>query len=656
LISRSSFHELIIVLWGPLLRVGPSILVLTIALAIRLPHYDVAWFGIDQVYFLAEARRILAGATDVVGPLSSGLNLLGPLYSYLLAGLLGIRNDAAFLGLFNVLCEVAGAWFVFDASRRVAGTTAGVVAGITYAVSPILVLSTRLIWNPSLLPMMVAIGWWMAVRYGEKPTLPRLATTALVAGLMLPLHPTGLFPAAGVVLAAVLMHPPPLAHLAIAAVAGVLPLVPTLMRMTNRSGDVSTLSSLLTFPADFFSTLPAVITLFLSFPARLAPDDRAAIIAAGALYVVALIAAIGAIRGMLAGHAPHAQHPQHPRHPWHPRVWLAMSLTCTVYLIAAAIYSGGLTWYYLLAFVPMCALFVAGAIGSVPARLQAVGATIVLACALAEAVFVYRFDAAAIESGLLRIDSSRVMIRRAPGEAFSLTMREVREISNEAARVVPEGATALQSVHGMRGEFWRESGAEFMPAAAAPQPVRERQFTVVGRHAAPLKEDATLVATRVCASTRDDIRWRGQHRALPGWETASFADDHWFELPLPRRTEAPSLAADNPRFAEWRTGRLVLRGRFNVQTPGRKRLLAITTHSPPGAPVPVTELFVNGVSMTPTKSRVMYGIYLNQEWLIDLTTRVTAGENLIAIGLLSPSNTFDLDVFEVPCRDAEIYF
>ena len=645
-----------------MLRAGPSILVLTIALAARLPHYDVAWFGIDQVYFLSEARRILAGATDVVGPLSSGLNLLGPLYSYLLAGLLWIRNDAAFLGLFNVLCEVAGAWFVFDASRRVAGTTAGVVAGITYAVSPILVLSTRLIWNPSLLPMMVAIGWWMAVRYGEKPTLPRLATTALVAGLMLPLHPTGVFPAAGVVLAAVLMHPPPLAHLAIAAAAGLLPLVPTLMRMTNRSGDVSTLGSQLTFPADFFSTLPAVITLFLSFPARLAPDDGAAAIAAGALYVVALIAAIGAIRGMLAGHSPYPSHPPHPRHSWHPwhpwhsRLWLTMSLTSAVYLIAAAAYSGGLTWYYLLAFVPMCALFVARAIGGVSTRLQAVGATIALACALAEAVFVYRFDAVAIESGLLRIDSSRVMIRRAPGEAFSLTMREVREISNEAAQVVPEGATALQSVHGMRGELWRESGAEFMPAAAAPQAVRDRRFTVVGRHAAPLKEDATLVATRVCASIRDDIRWRGQHRALPGWETASFADDHWFELPLPRRTEAPSLSADNPRFAEWRTGRLVLRGRFNVQAPSRKRLLAITTHSPPGAPVPVTELFVNGVSMTPTKSRVMYGIYLNQEWLIDITTRVRAGENLIAIGLLSPSNTFDLDVFEVPCTDAEFYF
>jgi hypothetical protein len=333
-----------------------------------------------------------------------------------------------------------------------------------------------------------------------------------------------------------------------------------------------------------------------------------------------------------------------------------MSLTSVVYLVAAAIYSGGLTWYYLLAFVPMGALFVARAIGSLPPRVQAGGVAIVLACAVAQLVFLQRFDAAAIDTGLLRIDSSRVMIRRAPGEAFSLTMREIRAISQEALQVVSDGATALQSVHGMRGEFWRESGAEFMPWAAAPQPVGDARFTVVGRSAAPLREDARLIATRVCAAGRDEIRWRGQHRALPGWETAGFADDHWFELALPRRTEAPSLSADNPRFAEWRTGRLVLRGRYTVRTPGRKRLLAITTHSPPGAPVPVTELFVNAVPMAPTKTRAMYGIYLNQEWLIDVTDRVTMGENLIAIGFLSPSNTFDLDVFEVPCTDGEFYF
>jgi uncharacterized membrane protein (UPF0136 family) len=626
-----------------LVRVGPSILVLLLASAIRFPNYDVAWFGIDQVYFLSEARRILAGATDVVGPLSSGLNLLGPVYSYLLAGLLSIRNDATFLGVFGAACEVAGAWLVFDTGRRMAGTTAGGMAALLYAVSPITVLSTRLIWNPSLLPMMVAFGWWMAVRYAEAPTLARLVGTALVAGLMLPLHPTGIFPAAGVVGAALLSRVPPLQQLAAAAIAGLLPLVPTLVRLTRRTGDVGTLGTLFTFPSDFFSTIGAIVTLYLGFPARLAPDDRSATIAAAGLYVLAALATIGALRRMWVADRQR-------------RIWIALVVTCVVYLVAAAIYSGGLTWYYLLAFVPMCALLVAGALGALPSRVQPAGVAVVIACALAQVVFLARFDVAARDSGLLHINSARLMIRRPPGEAYSLTMREVRTISHDAAGIVPDGATALMSVHGIRGELWRESGAEFMPWAAAPRSERRVQFTVVGRGAAPLKEDAHLLGAAVCATERDEIVWRLQHRALPGWETPQFSEEQWLPLELPRRTEAPSLAADDPRFASWRSGRVVLRGRYAVRTTGRRRLVAVTAHSPPGNPVSLTEIFINSVAVTPAKARVMYGIYLNQEWLLDVTDRVTLGENLIALGFASPVNTFDLDVFEVPCSDREFYF
>jgi hypothetical protein len=433
------------------------------------------------------------------------------------------------------------------------------------------------------------------------------------------------------------------------------------MRMTRRSGDVTTLGTLLTFPADFFSTITAIVTLLLSFPARLAPGDSAASVAAGALYVLAALAIAGAIVGVVRvrprtdAHPSHLPHPTPPPHRW---FWVVMSLTCIVYLVAAAVYSGGLTWYYLLAFVPMGALFVARAVdaGSPAVRIAAVA--VAIACAVAQAVFVYRFDAAATATGMLRIDSSRVMIRRAPGEAFSLTMREVREISESASRVVPDGATALQAVHGMRGEFWRESGAEFMPWAAAPEPNRPTHFTVAGRNAAPLRDDTRMLGAGVCAAPRDEIRWRAQHRALPGWEAAAFGDESWYAVAMPRRTEGPSLAADDPRFVEWRSGRVVLRGRFTVAdiTAGRKRFIAITAHSPPGSAVPLTELFVNGVATAPTRTRVMYGIYLNQEWLVDLTDLVRPGENLIAIGFASARNTFDLDVFEVPCTDSEFYF
>jgi uncharacterized membrane protein len=612
-----------------LARVVPSILVLAIAAAIRFPNYDVAWFGIDQVYFLAEARRILGGATDVVGPLSSGLNLLGPLYSYLLAGLLWIRNDAAFLGLFGAACEVVGAWFVFDAARRLAGTTAGVAASVTYAVSPILVLSTRLIWNPSLLPMTVAVGWWMAVRYAQKPTAWRLIGTALAAGCMLPLHPTGLFPAAGVVLAALLGRMPSIPQLIVAGLVGLLPLLPTILRMTRRAGDVGALGSLLSVPADALSTVPAVVTLLLSFPARLAPGDVTARIAAGSLYALAAIGTVGAVRGIMRSNVE--------RH-----IWIGLAVTCAVYLAATAMYSGGLTWYYLLAFVPMCALFVAGAFAGLNPRPQLTGALLVVACAMTQVAFLYRFDETAKSTGLLSVNSSRVMIRRAPGDAYSLTMREVRSISTAIARVIPDGATALMSVHGIRGELWRESGAEFMPPSAAPQ--------------SPSPTQVTVVANGVCASTGDGIAWRAHQRALPGWETAQYPDSTWYPVRLPRHTDAPSLSADNPRFVEWRAPRLVLRGRYTIGADRRRRLLAVTAHSPPATVIAMPEIFVNGRPLAVSRERVMYGIYRNHEWLIDATEHVHTGENLIALGFASTGNAFDLDVFEVPCPDGEFYF
>ena len=98
-----------------------SALVLVAAVAVRLPHYDVAWFGVDQVFFMAEARRIVSGHWDAKGPLASGLNIVGPLYSYLLAVPTWFNDRPDVVGLLNVVCEVAACWLVFDAARRFAG-------------------------------------------------------------------------------------------------------------------------------------------------------------------------------------------------------------------------------------------------------------------------------------------------------------------------------------------------------------------------------------------------------------------------------------------------------------------------------------------------------------------------------------------------------
>jgi hypothetical protein len=72
--------------------------------------------------------------------------------------------------------------------------------------------------------------------------------------------------------------------------------------------------------------------------------------------------------------------------------------------------------------------------------------------------------------------------------------------------------------------------------------------------------------------------------------------------------------------------------------------------------VPLTEFFINGVAIAPAKSRVLYGVHRNEEWLFDLTAHVHRGENIVAIGFAAATNEFDLDAFVVPCVDDEWYF
>ncbi len=141
--------------------------VLATACVSRLRNYDLGWFGWDQAYFLAEARRVAAGDFDVTGPLAVGVNVIGPLYSYVLGGLLWMGGDAGFLALCNALLEVAAVGLVFVSARRLSGLAGAIAAAVTYASVPVLVLSTRMIWNPSWLPALSVVGWWLVLRYTE---------------------------------------------------------------------------------------------------------------------------------------------------------------------------------------------------------------------------------------------------------------------------------------------------------------------------------------------------------------------------------------------------------------------------------------------------------------------------------------------------------
>lgn len=620
-----------------------TLLVLGFALCVRLPHYDVSWFGNDQINFVAEGRRILSGDWNIVGPRAAGFNIIGPLYSFFVAGLLWIGEDATFVAFVNAMCEVAAAWLVYDTARRLSGQAAGVAAGVTYATAPVLIISTRLIWNPSLLPAAVALGCWLVVRYRERPSTGRLVAVALACGLAMTLHATAIFPAAAWVLIALLTKWPTPRQMAAAVVVGLLPLTPGLLRLVTAEPSPGG-AGLALGANDALATIAGIAKMTLRFPIGAYQEHWSALPSAVVLHIDALVATIGLAIGVAWKTA------------YRP-VWIGLLAALVTHLIGAIVFPGPLAWYYFTGAVPIVCLCVGHGIGVWP-RVR-VGAVALIVClATAHVVFVHHFDRPAIENGFIRMEPDGLVLRLPPGgPSYGITLRDVRNTATALRDTFPDGVTAMRASHGMRAELWRESGAEFMPRVSAPRDDWASEFVLMGEGATARHPGARVIGERTCVFERPSgASWRVWPADVPaGWELPAFADDRWYELPLPRRMTGP-LSAGPAVPVFWRTPRQFLRGRVNVERPSGQHLYVVSLHSTGSSQHWVERFVVNGIDVSATKSRAAHSaVFRNEEWLFDLTGRMQQGENLIALTVDGQTPAFDVDVFELPCLDREWY-
>lgn len=627
------------------LRVWAGVAVLIFAGLVRLPHYDISWFGNDQINFVAEGRRILAGDWNIVGPRAAGFNIVGPLYSFMLAGLLWIGQDAAFLAFVNAMCEVVAAWLVYDTARRLSGVAAGVAAGVLYASAPILMISNRLIWNPSLLPAAVALGCWLVVRYAERPSTWRLVAVALMCGLTVTLHATGIFPSVAWVLIVVLTKWPSPGQLAAAIVAGLLPLTPIVLRLLSATSQASADRAPLA-ANDVLETITGIGAMMVNFPVSAYREHWSAMPSAVVLRIDALMAILGLAIGVT-------------RKDPYRRVWLGLATALCVHLVGAIVYSGPLAWYYFSGTVPIVSLCIAHAVGAWP-RVRVGAAALIVSLAMAHVVFVHAFDRRAIDLGFIPVRGDGLVLRLPPpppnqGPNHGITLREVKNTATALLDTFPDAVTAMRASHGVRAELWRETGAEFMPIVAAPRNEWSSEFVLMGAGATVLQSGARLIGDRVCVFDRPTASWKVQRDDVPaGWQLPAFADDEWYPLPLPRRmTGSLSLGPSAPGV--WRSPRQSLRGRVNVERPSGQHLYVVSVHSGISQHW-ITRFAVNGTDLGVTKSRLIpSSVFRNEEWLFDVTGQLREGENLIALGLDGQTQAFDVDVFELPCSDREWY-
>ncbi|MFN8603684.1 MAG: glycosyltransferase family 39 protein [Candidatus Binatia bacterium] len=202
--------------------------IVLLAAALRLVALDSGWFGVDQARDIAWAERIASGAGHpATGPLMRNRFRLGSLYyefwsipARFADGPLAAYAFAALLGVVAVCLT----WLL---ARRLAGPRAALVAAALLATSPVAVVDARIAWAPAALPAWSAVLLVVGTAFVRAPSRLRAATLLFVAAFGTQLH-VAAAPLAFVAGLLVLWQARALGvgGLAIAAVAGALPLLP----------------------------------------------------------------------------------------------------------------------------------------------------------------------------------------------------------------------------------------------------------------------------------------------------------------------------------------------------------------------------------------------------------------------------------------------
>src|SRR3989338_1781558 len=126
--------------------------ILLIALGLRLYHIDgyLTFLG-DEGRDVRIVRDLLAGNLVFIGPMTSIGNMyLGPLYYYMMAPALFLSRlspvgPAVMIAILGTL-TVFLTWLI---GRNWFGKTAGLIAALLFALSPVAIIYSRSSWNPN---------------------------------------------------------------------------------------------------------------------------------------------------------------------------------------------------------------------------------------------------------------------------------------------------------------------------------------------------------------------------------------------------------------------------------------------------------------------------------------------------------------------------
>lgn len=172
------------------------IIILIIASFYRFYHI------IDYMTFLGDEGRdvlivykILQGDLTLLGPTASvGGFFLGPIYYYFMVPFLWLFNynpvgPAIMIALFGI----ATVALIYKVGKEFFGTSAGLIACMLYAISPLVVTYSRSSWNPNPMPFFSLLTLYLIYKAVKNNNIQLFVLSGFLFGISMQLHYLALF-------------------------------------------------------------------------------------------------------------------------------------------------------------------------------------------------------------------------------------------------------------------------------------------------------------------------------------------------------------------------------------------------------------------------------------------------------------------------------
>jgi hypothetical protein len=646
--------------------------ILALGALVRLSGLDVGWFLQDQARDGMAAQGILSGRDfPLVGPHAalSTVLLVGPLYYYLVAIPYGLSANpvvgVAFLNLLGVL----SIYLTYRLGKEMFGPLEGLVAAALYAVFPMAVLSGKALWNPGFIPFfstLFLLTFWRSLVGGRAWALP---LALFLLGVLLQIHMSG---AIFVLLlpVALLLYRPPLRRWPL--VTGLLSIAllyvpyvifevqhgfPDAGKIFAWAGKNPTSSFWLIAGRGFWVPflLPECLATALGSegtPGLFPVVQRAelALVALGLLTVLSL--------AIMA----------RDRRPY-----ILLGLWFALPFVIVPHNKIGVMWYYFDILYPSQFLLI-GVLFRVALRVfpkMGVGgwanygcrialALLVSLCVAMQVWFMRSFDGEVQRLGLLRGTGGIALTAADPGETTIdiMPLRDKRALAKSfLSEFGADHALVERRAHGAIYQLFREDKGFLFGTLALRMPAEQSGSTL---HYLIVRDDSQLTLEQGREATVGAYRivayhpliayesWKWSVSPALEWWSERADDSTWGPLTLPaRKVPEPAVFAAIP-YVQWPDKRVVFRGRMAVSSVGQPVWLVLNIRDSYASHHEVRGLYLNGQLLQTTRT-ISYNSAnsRNVELLIDVTSDLRAGSNLIAFEVTGMDGEFDLDLYEL---------